>query len=182
VPFSSSFLPLGKITGMQNLILDAAQIQKKITRIAYEIYEEQAEEKEIILAGIAPGGYLLAEKIEKALKKISPLKTVLIKVEIDKKKPINFATVDAEKKLSLSNKTVILVDDVLNTGKIISYSMTAFLQHPIKSLKVAVLVDRNHTLFPVKSDYTGLSIATTMQDHIEVDLKEKGKESVVLKD
>src|ERR1700722_20467219 len=110
---------------MQNLILDAAQIQKKISRIAYEIYEEHAEEKEVILAGIAPGGYLLAEKIEKALKKMSPLKTILIKVEIDKKKPINFATVDAEKKLSLSDKTVILVDDVLNTGKIISYSMTA---------------------------------------------------------
>jgi len=164
---------------MQNLILDAAQIQKKITRIAYEIYEEHADEKEIILAGVAPGGYLLAQKIDQSLKKISPLKTTLLKVEIDKKKPINSAAVAIEKKLA--GLTVILIDDVLNTGTVIAYSMNAFLQHPIKSLRVAVLVDRNHTIFPVKSDYTGLSISTTLQDHIEVNL-EKGKESVVLKD
>lgn len=167
---------------MQNLILDTAQIQKKITRIAYEIYEEHADEKEVIIAGIASGGYLLAQKIEQALKKISPLKTSLLKVEIDKKKPINSTTIEGGKNVELSGKPVVLVDDVLNTGTILAYSMNAFLQHPIKSLKVAVLVDRNHTVFPVKSDYTGLSIATTMQDHIEVNLKEKGKESVVLKD
>ena len=167
---------------MQNLILDAGQIQKKITRIAYEICEEHAGEKEIILAGIAPGGYLLAEKIEKALKKISELKISLLKVEIDKKKPIHSATIELDAKQSLADKTIVLVDDVLNTGKILAYSMNAFLQHPIKCLHIAVLVDRNHTIFPVKSDYTGLSIATTMQDHIEVDLTEKGKESVVLKD
>lgn len=167
---------------MQNLILDTVQIQKKITRIAYEIYEEQADEKEVIIAGIATGGYLFAQKIEQALKKISPLKTTLLKVEIDKKKPINSASIEGGKDVKLAGKTVVLVDDVLNTGTILTYSMNAFLQHPIKSLKVAVLVDRNHTAFPVKSDYTGISIATTMQEHIEVNLKEKGKESVVLKD
>ena len=74
------------------------------------------------------------------------------------------------------------MDDVLNTGKVLSYCMAAFLAHPVKSVKLAVLVDRNHTLFPIKSDYTGLSISTTMQEHIAVDLEEKGKESVVLKD
>lgn len=167
---------------MQNLILDTAQIQKKITRIAYEIYEEHADLQEIILAGVAPGGYLLAKKIEQALKKISPLKTTLIKVVIDKKKPVHTASIEMDEKLSLSGKTIVLVDDVLNTGKILAYSMQAFLQYPIKCLRVAVLVDRNHTVFPVKSDYTGLSIATTMQEHIEVDLEEKGKESVLLKD
>jgi len=167
---------------MQNLILDQEQIQKKVTRIAYEIYEEHADVQDIVLAGIAPGGYMLAQKIEQALKKISPLKTLLVKVVIDKKKPVHTVSIEADKKLNLSGKTIILIDDVLNTGKVLTYSMQAFLQHPIKSLRVAVLVDRNHTLFPIKSDYTGLSIATTMQEHIEVNLEKKGKESVALKD
>lgn len=167
---------------MQNLILDASQIQKKITRIAYEIYEEHADEKEIILAGAAPGGYLLAQKIEQAIKKISPLKTVLVKVEVDKSKTVHGATIVNEKKLDLKDKAIVLVDDVLNTGKVLSYCTAAFLVHPVKSVKLAVLVDRNHANFPVRSDYTGLSISTTLQDHITVDLEEKGKESVVLKD
>lgn len=167
---------------MQNLVLDAAQIQKKITRIAYEIYEEHANEKEIVLAGAAPGGYPLAQRIEQALKKISPLKTTLVKVEVDKKKPVHAATIVADGKIDLKNKAIVLIDDVLNTGKVLSYCTAAFLAHPVKSVKLAVLVDRNHTLFPVKSDYTGLSISTTLQEHIAVNLKEKGKESVVLKD
>lgn len=167
---------------MQNLVLDAAQIQKKITRIAYEIYEEHADEKEIVLAGAAPGGYLLAQRVEQVLKKISPLKTSLVKVEVDKKKPVHTATIIADGKLDLKNKAVVLVDDVLNTGKVLSYCMAVFLAHPVKSVKLAVLVDRNHTVFPIKSDFTGLSISTTLQEHIAVDLGEKGKESVVLKD
>jgi pyrimidine operon attenuation protein/uracil phosphoribosyltransferase len=167
---------------MQNLILDTAQIQKKITRIAYEIYEEHADEKEIVLAGAAPGGYMLAQKIEQALKKISPLKTTLLKVEIDKSKTVHTARIVSDKIIDLKNKAVVLVDDVLNTGKVLSYCTAAFLAHPVKSVKLAVLVDRNHTNFPVKSDYTGLSVSTTMQEHISVNLEEKGKESVVLKD
>lgn len=167
---------------MQPHILNSEQIQKKITRIAYEIYEDHADEKEIILAGIAPGGSLMVEKLQQVLKKISPLKIQTLTVEIDKKKPIESAHLKLDKKQDLKGKCIILVDDVLNTGKILAYSMKAFLEYPIKSIRVAVLVDRNHTLFPVKSDYTGLSIATTLQEHIEVNLKVKDKESVVLKD
>jgi pyrimidine operon attenuation protein/uracil phosphoribosyltransferase len=90
--------------------------------------------------------------------------------------------VGLDKKINLSGKTVILVDDVLNTGKMLAYCMKAILQFPVKSLRIAVLVDRNHTLFPIKSDYTGLSVSTTLQEHITVNLKSKGKESVILKD
>ena len=167
---------------MQTHILDAGQIQKKITRIAYEIREEHAKEKEIILAGVVPGGYALAQKISQALKKISPLKIELLKISLDKKTSSDALSVTIDKKINLKNKTIVLVDDVLNTGRVLSYSMTALLEHPIKCLRIAVLVDRNHTLFPIKSDYTGLSIATTLQDHIAVDLETKGNESVILKD
>jgi pyrimidine operon attenuation protein/uracil phosphoribosyltransferase len=167
---------------MQTNILDATQIQKKITRIAYEIHEEHAKEKEIILAGVVPGGYALAQKIGQALKKISPIKIDLLKINIAKVANSEALSVSIDTKANLKGKTIIMVDDVLNTGKVLSYSMTALLENPVKCLRIAVLIDRNHTLFPIKSDYTGLSIATTMQDHILVDLESKGNESAILKD
>ena len=167
---------------MQTLILNASQIENKVVRIAYEIYEEHAHEKEVVLAGVMTGGYLLAEKIAKVLKKISPLKISLLKINIDKKKPADPVSLSVNKKDDLSGKCIILVDDVLNTGKVLSYSMKIFLQYPVKCIRIAVLVDRNHSLFPVKADFAGLSIATTMQEHVTVDLEEKGTESVMLKD
>jgi len=162
--------------------LNADQIEKKITRIAYEIYEENASEKEVVLAGTVEGGYELAQKLEVMLKKISPLKITLMKVQVNKNALSEEGGVKLDKEINLSGKTVILVDDVLNTGQMLSYCMKTILQFPVKSLKIAVLVDRNHTLFPIKSDYTGLSVSTTLQEHIKVNLKTKGKESVILKD
>lgn len=167
---------------METSILTTDQIDKKINRIAYEIYEDHASEKEIVLAGTVEGGYEFAQKLQEALKKISPLKIALIKIMVNKDALSEERGIILDKKINLSGKTVILVDDVLNTGKMLSYCMKTVLQFPVKSLKVAVLVDRNHTLFPIKSDYTGLSIATTLQEHIKVNLKTKGKESVILKD
>jgi pyrimidine operon attenuation protein/uracil phosphoribosyltransferase len=167
---------------METSILNADQIEKKITRIAYEIYEENASEKEVVLAGTVEGGYELAQKLEVMLKKISPLKITLMKVLVNKNALSEEGGVKLDKEINLSGKTVILVDDVLNTGQMLSYCMKTILQFPVKSLKIAVLVDRNHTLFPIKSDYTGLSVSTTLQEHIKVNLKTKGKESVILKD
>lgn len=167
---------------MQTSILDAGQIEKKITRIAYEIYEEHAHEKEVVLAGVVDGGYAIAQMLSKALKKISPLKITLLKINIDKKKPIGDNGVTIDKKENLSGKAIVIVDDVLNTGKVLSYGMKIFLQWPVKSIRIAVLVDRNHANFPIKADYVGISIATTLQDHITVKLETKGKEAVFLKD
>ncbi len=167
---------------MQTLILNADQIQKKITRIAYEIYEAHAGEKEIILAGITPGGYLFAARIKHALQKISPLTIQLTKVGIDKSKPAYPAEIEMDKKQKPDNMSIVLADDVLNTGTILAYSMKAFLNFPVKSIRIAVLIDRNHTIYPIKSDYTGLSIATTLQEHVVVNLETKGKEFVALED
>ena len=161
--------------------MNADQINKKITRIAYEIYEENASEKEVVLAGTVEGGYEFAQKLELILKKISPLKITLMKVLVNKNALTEEGGVLLDKKINLAGKTVILVDDVLNTGQMLSYCMKTILQFPVKSLRIAVLVDRNHTLFPIKSDYTGLSVSTTLQEHIKVNLKTKGKESVILK-
>lgn len=176
------FLPLTQIYDMETPILNADQINKKITRIAYEIYEENASEKEVVLAGRGEIGHEFAQKLEAVLKEISPLKVSLTKVQVNADKLSEEGGIKLDKNINLSGKTVILVDDVLNTGQMLSYCMKTILQFPVKSLRIAVLVDRNHTLFPVKSDYTGLSVSTTLQEHITVSLKPKGKESVILKD
>ncbi len=159
-------------------ILDQEQIKHKIRRIAYQIYESNIKEKEIILAGIAKNGYILAEKLEKELREISPIKTTLCKVEIDKKNPLS------QIKTSLpaneyQNKSIILVDDVLNSGTTLIYGVRHFLEVPLKQFRTAVLVDRNHKKYPVKADFKGLSLSTSLSETVKV-IFEKNKERVEL--
>ena len=148
--------------------------------MAYEIYEHNFEEKSIVIAGIAPNGYLLAKKITNVLEKISPLKIHLLKLNVNKDNPRKEKISLDPNENDLNNKVVILVDDVLNSGQTLIYGANYFLSTPLKRLRTAVLVDRNHTRYPVKADYIGVSLSTTLQEHIDVALSEKGKEAVYL--
>jgi pyrimidine operon attenuation protein / uracil phosphoribosyltransferase len=161
-------------------ILDTNQISRKLNRMAYEVYEKNFNEKELFLVGIDGNGYKVAERLEEILKKISGMKIKLSRITIDKEKPwLKEAKFDFKEK-DYSNKSVIVVDDVLNSGKTLMYAIKPFLHEPVKSIKVLVLVDRSHTRYPVKPDFVGLSLSTTMQDHIEADFSKKGKETVYL--
>ncbi len=148
------------------LILDKDRISYKLRRMAYEIWEHNSNEKEIILIGIEKGGRILAENLSALLKEISPIKAKMIPIIINKKKPLNNAIEFNE---NLTGKCVILVDDVVNSGKTILYSLNTILAYDLKKLMVAVLVDRKHKSFPIASDIVGHTIATTLQDHIEVE-------------
>ena len=159
-------------------ILDSAQIQHKIKRIAYQIYESNLAESEIIIAGIVENGYELAKKLEKEIKKISPLNTQLCKVTIDKKNPLNKITTSLQAN-EYTNKSLILVDDVLNSGTTLIYGVRHFLEVPLKQFKTAVLVDRNHKKYPVKADFKGLSLSTSLSETVNV-IFEKGKDRVEL--
>jgi pyrimidine operon attenuation protein / uracil phosphoribosyltransferase len=163
----------------KTLILTSDQIHQKINRIAYEIYENNYDEKEIILAGIVGNGYLLAERITKALRNISPLKITLIDVVIDKKNPVANKTQIKLTDADLTNKVIILVDDVLNSGKTLIFGAKPFLNCPIKRLTTVVLVDRGHNRYPIKADFVGLSLSTTLQEHITVEMT-VGKEKAYL--
>ena len=164
----------------KTLILTGEQIEQKITRIAYEIYENNYTEKEIIIAGIIDNGFVLAKRIGAVLQKISSIKIVLTEVVVDKEDPamheIKIALSDKE----LKNKVIVLVDDVLNSGKTLIFGAKPFLSSPVKRLTTVVLVDRGHNRYPIKADFVGLSLSTTLQEHITVTLDKKGGEAVYL--
>jgi pyrimidine operon attenuation protein/uracil phosphoribosyltransferase len=164
----------------KTLVLDNTQIEQRINRIAYELYENNYEEKNIIMAGIAPNGYVLAQRIAKVLQNISPIQVKLAKLVIDKDNPFEKAPSIDLKPSEMKNKVIVLVDDVLNSGKTMIYGAKLFLDAPVKRLATVVLVDRNHTRYPVKADFSGISLSTTLQEHIAVELGAKGKEAVYL--
>jgi pyrimidine operon attenuation protein/uracil phosphoribosyltransferase len=161
-------------------ILNTQQIQQKLNRLAYEIYEYTLEEKEIMLAGIEGNGYLVAKKLVAILKKIAPYKVALGKITLDKKNPLAKKPIVDFTEAAYKNKTIFVVDDVLNSGKTLIYAVQLFLNQPIKTLHTVVLVDRSHTQYPVKADFVGLSLSTTLQEHIVADFSKSGKETVYL--
>ncbi len=162
-----------------NRILSHEEINHKIKRIAYQIYESNVEEAEVILAGIDSNGYILAKKLKTILKKISPINPVLCKVNINKKNPLESITTSLSES-EYTNKSVILIDDVLNSGTTLIYGVKHFLNVPLKQFKTAVLVNRNHKKYPVKADFKGISLSTSLHEHVDVKFEEKNYE-VVLK-
>ncbi len=148
------------------LILDKETIALKLRRMAYEIWERNSDEKEITIIGIEQGGQIVANNLVAILKEISKLKVHTMSIAINKKKPLNHA-LDIDE--NLNGRSVILVDDVVNSGKTIMYSLHAILSYDLKKIAVAVLVDRKHKSFPISSDIVGHTLATTLQEHIEVE-------------
>ncbi|MFN8437562.1 MAG: phosphoribosyltransferase family protein [Cytophagales bacterium] len=152
----------------QLLILDKAQTLRKISRIAFEIYENNFQEDEIIIAGIYDKGYQFAEMLVEELKKITSLKISLIRIDLDK-----FSLLQSKISLScdiefLKNKSIVLCDDVMNSGRTMAYSLKPFLNQEIKKLQTAVIVDRDHKTFPISADYVGYKISTTLKETINV--------------
>ena len=160
------------MTTTGNIILNHTQISQKIRRIAFQIYETNSSEKEVILAGIVGNGYLFAEKLVKALEEISSLNVTICKVNIDKKKPLNPITTSLNAN-EYKNKSLVLVDDVLSSGTTLIYGIKHFLDVPLKKFKTAVLVNRNHKKYPVKADFKGISLSTSVKEHIKVEFSEK---------
>jgi len=159
------------------LILDKVHIAHKLRRMAYEIWERNSDEKEITLIGIENGGKTLAANLAKILGEISPLKVKTLTVSINKKNPINHALDFSD---NLDGRSIVVVDDVVNSGKTIMYSLHALLSYDLKKVLVAVLVDRKHKSFPIASDIVGHTVSTTLQNRIEVETKGNSINAVYL--
>jgi pyrimidine operon attenuation protein/uracil phosphoribosyltransferase len=151
----------------KNYILTPEVAAKKLRRMAYEILENNFGEKDFILAGIRENGTVIARNIQSLLKEISDFSTELVTVNLDKNKP---QVVSLNKQLSLTNKIILLIDDVCSSGKTMLYALKPFLETDLKKIQTLVLVERSHNTFPVKPDYVGLSLATTLQEHIFVEV------------
>lgn len=161
-----------------NVILTEKEIKHKIRRIGYQIYESNVEEDVIILAGIDKNGYIFAKKLKAVLDKISDKSILLCKVTIDKKNPLSEISTSIPPE-DYKNKSVVLVDDVLNSGTTLIYGVKHFLNVPLKQFKTAVLVNRNHKKYPVKADFKGISLSTTLQEHISVSLQGKKIQAIL---
>ena len=148
-------------------ILTSEQIAHKIRRIASQIYEANIDQEKIILAGIERNGYIFAEKLHEELSRICPIPVILCSVKVNKTNVLAPVTTSLPVE-EYTNQSVVLVDDVLSSGATLIYGVKHFLEVPLKQLKTAVLVNRNHKKFPIKADFKGLSLSTSLLEHIEV--------------
>jgi pyrimidine operon attenuation protein/uracil phosphoribosyltransferase len=155
---------------MKNYILTQQVAEKKLRRMAYEILENNAAEQQLILAGIRDSGSVIARVIQKQLQEIAGglLETRLISISLDKRNP---GPVTLSETLSFDDQVIIVIDDVANSGRTLLYAMKPFLEFHPRKIESLVLVERSHKAFPVQPDYTGLSLATTLQEHINVEVE-----------
>jgi pyrimidine operon attenuation protein / uracil phosphoribosyltransferase len=161
-------------------LLDSIHTLQKIKRIAYQIYENNFDEKEIILAGINGEGFVFAEMIMVELKKITSILIFTAKLSFDKSAKVQ-PEINIESEVdTFKNKVIILVDDVLNTGKTLAFCLRPFLSIPLKKIQVAVLVDRGYPKYPIAADYVGYSLSTTITEHVKVILSDKSETGVYL--
>lgn len=152
-------------------IMNAKQAEMKIERLAFEIYENNMNEKELILVGLAKRGFEIALLIQQKIDQLIDIKTKLIVLNIDKRNPI-VCSLDSD--MNLDKKSIILIDDVANSGRTLLYALMPFLNVIANKIQIAVLVDRKHKSYPISPDFVGLQISTTLQEHIHVEI-EKGK-------
>ncbi|HVT85268.1 MAG TPA: phosphoribosyltransferase family protein [Chitinophagaceae bacterium] len=155
----------------KNYILSKEVAEKKLRRMALEIIENNSGETQLILAGIRESGTVVAKSIQKMLAEFSSIKTDLLSIKLDKRKP---GAVTLTKKMNFDDKVIIVIDDVADSGRTLLYSLKPFLDFHPKKIQTLVLVERSHNSFPVRPDYVGLSVSTTLQEHIVVEVdKEK---------
>lgn len=162
----------------EDQILDHTKIQHILTRMAYQIYESNVDETNIILAGIKENGFVFAKKLSKEVEKISPLKITLCEIKVNKKEPLG--SVNTSLPLDeIKNKSIVVIDDVLHSGGTLIYAVKHILKVPVKQIKTAVLIDRNHKRFPIKADFKGLSLSTSLNENVAV-VFEKNNDRAVL--
>lgn len=149
-------------------ILSKETAEKKLRRMALEIIENNYGEKQLILAGIRDSGTVVARCVRQKLQELSSIKTELISIKLDKHKP---KEVTLSKKSDFTGNVIIVMDDVVNSGQTLLYALKPFLEFHPKKIQTLVLVERSHKNFPIRPDYVGLSVSTTLQEHIVVEVE-----------
>ena len=149
-------------------ILDKIQLQQKVNRLAWQIFERNYTENEIVIVGVETRGVELSLRISQVLQNISNMKIINANVSLNKDNPYDSKIICNLSSIEVKDKVVILVDDVLNSGKTLMYAVSEFLSVPLINLSTLVLINRNHNRYPIKADFEGMSLSTTLNEHIHV--------------
>lgn len=152
------------------VILSSREINQKIERLAHQLIENCFDQSEIYLGAIKGNGVELAERLSSIIEKNSDITPNTFTISVNKEEPWNESIILSTEKSNLKNAFIVLVDDVLNSGKTMQYALVEILQFPTKAIKTVALVDRKHRRFPIKADFVGLSLSTTLKERVEVDL------------
>lgn len=161
-------------------ILSKQDIEKKINRLAFQLLENCFEEQNLFLGGIVGNGIVIANRIAKIIQSNSDVNVVVFEIKINKSEPWAEKTVLTANKEDLKNGYIVLIDDVLNSGKTMQYALIEVLQFPTKAIKTLTLVDRTHRRFPIKADFVGLSLSTTLKNRVEVILSDKDEKAYLV--
>tara|TARA_B100000575_G_scaffold294620_1_gene312269 strand:- start:603 stop:1103 length:501 start_codon:yes stop_codon:yes gene_type:complete len=155
---------------IKNLILDNKDVENKIKRIGFEIIEDNIDERELYVFGISKNGDLISKILTDHISKISKIKTVTIRVNVSSNKVVDFS-----KKFNVLNKPVVIVGDVSQSGKTFQVVISNLMSSKPSKIKTAVIVNRDQTMYPVKIDYSGLSLSTSVNEHVDLVIDKNGK-------
>jgi pyrimidine operon attenuation protein/uracil phosphoribosyltransferase len=153
-------------------ILSQLEIDQKITRLAHQIIENTFEENKLFIGGICGNGIQLANKFKEIINQNSPQEIVVFEIDLNKDEPWSDEIKLSIPQNDLKNGYILLVDDVLNSGKTMQYALVKLLEQSTKAIKTVALVDRTHRRYPIKADFVGISLSTTLKERVEIELSE----------
>lgn len=157
-------------------ILGAEAIAHKVQRLAWELYDRHSKAEQLYVVGIQGNGYWLAQQLVSKLNAISDMKIELMELALDKSDPK-----PADMQIDLpSGAHVALVDDVLNSGRTLLWAVIKLMEFHPQQLSTTVLVDRSHKRYPVKADIKGLSLSTTLQETVKLNVENGAAVNVCL--
>lgn len=162
------------------LILTSENIQQKIVRLAHQIIESTYDIDICYLGGIAGNGYLMAKDLAKAIEQNSDQKIIVFEILVNKEKPWSEEIRLSIDEQELKNGYILLCDDVLNSGKTMQYALVKFLQQATHAIKTVAMVDRKHRRYPIKADFVGLSLSTTLKERVEIIAKNNSYEAFLV--
>ncbi len=148
--------------------MSAEVANRKLRRMALQVVEQNYNTKELVLIGIKANGTVIAEKIQQYLKEVFTGEVIVLELSIDKKKPL---AITLNEPMDFNDKTILLIDDVANSGRTMLYALRPLLEQLPKKIQTLALVERTHKTFPVTVDYVGFSISTTLDEHISVEVE-----------
>lgn len=161
-------------------ILTSREIQQKTERLAHQLIENCFEEQCIFIGGIQGNGVQLAESLASIIRSHTSIEVIVFTIEINKEEPWNNPIQLSIGKDALKNGYIILTDDVINSGKTMQFALVELLQFPTKAIKTVTMVDRKHRRFPIKANFVGLSLSTTLKERVEVDLSANSEKAYLI--